>query len=198
MFVLISLLAAAVTAACGSSSSASAPSPSPSPVTAASVADAVRNSTMKSGHFTVVGTITYSGNPYSASGFGVIQRLPDAALQLSLKVDTKTSLGVLQYEEINVGGVKYFRVGTGSWHSAPSTFGPGSTVPSQYVAEETVSGVKCWHAQSIAVDGTYDIWVKESDGYIPKIAFTGTDGSAYTLTFDSYNTGPAIVAPAAT
>jgi hypothetical protein len=196
LLVLVSLLATAVSAACGAaSSSAAPPKPSPSPITAASVADAARNSTMKSGHFTVTGTVVYQAKPYAATGVGVIDRVP-AALQVSVKIDTKTSLGVVQYEQIDIAGVKYYRIGTAAWHSSPSTFGPNDFVPTKYMGEETVNGVKCWHAQAVAVDGgTYDFWVKESDGYIPKVVYTGTDGSGYTMIVDSYNTTPPIGAP---
>jgi hypothetical protein len=150
---------------------------------------------MKSGHFTVSGTIVYEGKTYAATGVGVIDRVP-AALEVSVTIDTKTALGVVQYEQIDVAGVKYFRIGTAAWHSAPSTFGPNDMVPTKYIGEETLNGVKCWHAQTMAIDGgTYDFWVKESDGYIPKVVYTGTDGSGYIMIVDSYNTTPPIVAP---
>jgi hypothetical protein len=199
LLVVVSLLAAALSAACGAaSSSTAAPKPSPSPITPASIADAARNSTMKSGHFSVAGIVAYQGKLYAATGTGVIDREP-AALQFSVQIDTKTSLGVVQYEQIDIAGVKHYRIGTGAWHSQPSTFGPNDFVPSKYLGEETVNGVKCWHAQATAVDGgTYDFWVKESDGYIPKVVYAGTDGTGYTLIVDSYNTTPPLAAPAGT
>jgi len=151
---------------------------------------------MKSGHFTVNGTIVYAGKAYAATGAGVIERVPVTALQLSVNIDTKTSLGVLQYEEIDIAGVKYSRIGSGAWRSGTSTFGPDDLVPTRYLNEETVNGVKCWHAQAVSIDGgTYDFWVRESDGYIPKVVYTGTDGGSYTMIVDSYNSAPTIVAP---
>ncbi|MBV8195231.1 MAG: hypothetical protein JOY80_06855 [Candidatus Dormibacteraeota bacterium] len=124
---------------------------------------------MKSGHFTVSGTIVYAGKAYAATGAGVIERVPVTALQLSVNIDTKTSLGVLHYQEIDIAGVKYSRIGSGAWRSGTSTFGPDDLVPTRYLNEETVNGVKCWHAQAVSIDGrTYDFSVRKSDGYIPR------------------------------
>ena len=39
-----------------------------------------------------------------------------------------------------------------------------------------------------------EIWVRESDGYIVQLAFSGAFGN-FTTTFDSYNKGPLITVP---
>ena len=63
-----------------------------------------------------------------------------------------------------------------------------------YVGEEIISGAAVWHARSVSGKSTYDIWIRESDGYIVQLKFAGTSGT-FTMDFFSYNKSPIIVAP---
>ena len=69
-------------------------------------------------------------------------------------------------------------------------------MPDKYIGEDTLNGIKAWHVQWQGQPGTYDDWVRESDGYLMKVSYSATAGSTYTFTFDSYNTATIIVAPA--
>ncbi len=51
-----------------------------------------------------------------------------------------------------------------------------------------------WHASTAEKGSTYDIWVRETDGYIVFIQFTDP-ASALTMNFDTYNKSPVITAP---
>ena len=59
------------------------------------------------------------------------------------------------------------------------------------MGEETLAGNTVWHARSNAAGNTDDIWVRESDGQIVQLAFSGASGN-FTMTFDSYNKSPVI------
>ncbi len=51
-----------------------------------------------------------------------------------------------------------------------------------------------WHASTAENGSTYDIWVRETDGYIVYIQFTDPN-SALTMNFDTYNQSPLITVP---
>jgi hypothetical protein len=93
---------------------------------------------------------------------------------------------------VTVGGKDYTRIGSGGWSSKPTT--SSATTPTSYVGEEIMGGVSVWHARSTAVHSTYDMWIRESDGYIVQLALSGTSGD-YTMNFDSYNKSPLIPTP---
>jgi hypothetical protein len=179
------------TTACGSSV-AGTPGPTPSPITADSVRAAFDNSKMKSAHFKLQGTLIKKPSYYPVTGDGVIQLAPREAFQMNLRVQTYASLGVLKIQEVTIGGKDYTRVGTGAWSSKPASDSP--TMLTSYMGEETLAGTNVWHARSTAVHSTYDVWVRESDGYIVQLALAGTTGN-FTMTFDSYNKSPVIRIP---
>ena len=168
--------------------------PSPSPVTAASVRSAVNNSTMQNAHFRVTGTLGIQGNHFPVTGDGVLEKLPAAALSLNLTVKTNTRAGNLSVQEVDIGGMVYTRVGNGQWTSAPetSTFTP--TAPTAYVGEEDIGGTTTWHARTAENGSTYDIWVRETDGYIVYLSFTDTK-SSLSMNFDTYNQSALITIP---
>ncbi len=178
-------------AACGSSV-ADTPGPTASPVTAATVTAAFDNSNMKSAHFKLQGTMVHKPGYYPVSGDGVFQLVPGEALQLNLRVQTYTSLGVLKISEVIIGGRLYTRVGTGRWTSQATTDSPATLT--SYVGEETLSGTSVWHARSTSRYNTYDMWVRESDGYILQLTYASASGNL-TMTFDSYNKSPIIKKP---
>ena len=170
--------------------------PSPSPVTAASVSAAFNNSTMTNAHFQVTGTIGVQDTHYPVTGDGVLQKSPAFALKLDLTVQGNSG-ATLVVHEVFVGGRDYTRLGNGKWTSTPDTSSSLET-PTKYVGEETIGGTLTWHAQSAdeATGGgnTYDIWVRETDGYIVFLQYT-SPSSVLTMKFDTYNTSPAITAP---
>ena len=167
--------------------------PSPSPVTADSVRAAVDNSTMQNAHFRATGTVGVNGNHYPVTGDGVLQKSPSFALKLDLTVQGNSG-ATLVVHEVFVGGKDYVRVGNGKWTSTPDSSTSSPTAPTKYVGEETIGGTLTWHAQSVGSGNTYDIWVRETDGYIMYLQYT-TTSSALTMTFDTFNQSPVITAP---
>jgi hypothetical protein len=182
----------ALATACGSPSSAEAPGPSPTPVTADSVRLAFDNSTMKSAHFKVTGTLIVKGNYLPVTGDGVVQLRPREAFKINMNVQTYTSLGVLKMQSVSVGGRDYTKLGTGKWTSTPTTSSPTSLT--SYVGEEIMNGTPVWHARSGAKGSIYDAWIRESDGYMVKISLAQATGNL-TMSFDTYNKSPLIVKP---
>jgi len=185
---LLGLLLAAT--ACGTPSTAI----SGGPPTATSVASAIKNSSMENAHFTVQGNLASGANRLAATGDGTIQIKPTFALQINFQI--QTSLGTTGLEVIVVGSTEYSRTGTGDWTSQPDPSAASVTMPNKYIGEDTLNGTKAWHVQWQGQPGTYDDWVRESDGYLMKVTYAATAGSTYTFTFDSYNTATSIVAPA--
>jgi hypothetical protein len=184
---------ALATTACGSSSVAdTAGGPTPSPVTAATVSAALNHSKMKSGHFRLIGTLIKQPSYFPVTGNGVLQLAPREGFLMNLSVQTYSSQGTVKMQSISIGGKDYSRVGNGAWASKPSKNSP--TKPSSYIGEETVAGSKVWHARSVAPGSIYDMWIRESDGYIVQLALSLATGN-FTMTFDSYNKSPAIRAP---
>jgi len=179
----------AVTSACGGAIFGNVPSPSP--FTAATVRAAVDNSTMENAHFRVTGTLGIQGNHFPLGGDGVLQKTPTPALSLNLTVQGNTTITV---QEVVIGGNTYSRTGNGKWKSVPDTSTISPTAPTTYVGEEVIAGTMTWHASTAEKGSTYDIWVRETDGYIVYIQFTDP-ASALTMNFDTCNKSPVITAP---
>ena len=167
--------------------------PSPSPVTVDSVRAAVDNSSMNNAHFRVTGKVWIQGNDYPVTGDGVLQKSPTSALKMDLTVQGDSG-ATLVIHEVVVGGKDYTRVGNGKWTSTPETSNSSPTTPTKYLGEETIGGTLTWHAQSSESGTTYDIWVRETDGYIVYLQYAASS-SVFTMSFDTYNTSPAITAP---
>jgi hypothetical protein len=186
-------LVALASTACGSTSAADTSGPIPTPVTADSVRLALDNSTMKSAHFKVTGTLIVKGNYLPVTGDGIVQLRPREAFKINMNVQTYTSLGVLKMQAVTIGGRAYTKLGSGHWTSKPSTSSPTSITT--YVGEETINGTPVWHARSGTKANTYDAWIRESDGYMVKISLAQATGNM-SMTFDTYNKSPLIVKPA--
>jgi len=191
-FMTGTLAVLAVTSACGGAFFADVPSPSP--VTAASVRAAVDNSSMQNAHFRVTGTLGIQGNHFPITGDGVLERSPTTALSLNLTVQSNTRAGNLTVQEVDIGGTLYTRVGNGKWTSAPDTSTSSPTTPTTYVGEEDIAGTMTWHARSAENGTSYDIWVRETDGYIVFLQYT-TAASVFTMHFDTYNESALITVP---
>lgn len=168
--------------------------PSPSPVTAQTVSAAVDNSTMKNAHFRVTGKFIVQGQYVSVDGDGILQKSPASAIEMTLTVQAVAGGNPLVVQEISADGRDYSRVNGGKWSSSPETGNSSPTTPDEYVGEETIAGTLTWHARSTSSGKTYDIWVRESDGYIAYLQFTDPS-SVLTMTFDTYNQSPLITAP---
>lgn len=167
--------------------------PSPSPVTTESVRAAVDNSTMMNAHFQVTGKVLVQGTHYPVTGDGILQKSPATALKMDLTVQGDGG-ATLELHIVDVGGKAYTRAGNGKWTSTPDTSNSSPTEPTKYVGEEYIGGTMTWHAESIESDNTYDIWVRETDGYIVYLQYTDSS-STFTMHFDTYNTSPVITAP---
>ena len=187
--VTAALFVLGLTTACGGAIFGDVPSPSP--VTAATVRAAVDNSTMENAHFRATGTLGRQGSHYPITGDGVLQKSPTTALSLNLTVQGNTNITV---HEVVIGGRTYTRTGSGKWTSVPDTSTISPTAPTTYVGEEAIAGTMTWHARTAENGLTYDIWVRETDGYIVYIQFTDP-ASALTMNFDTYNKSPVITAP---
>jgi hypothetical protein len=187
---IVGAFVALASSACGSPVTG-ASTPTPGPVTAESVRAAFDNSTMTNAHFTVHGTLIKQRVYYPVSGEGIIQLAPREALQMTIRVQTYTS-GVLRIQEVTIGGYLYTKVGTGHWTSKVTSDSPIALT--SYVGEEIVSGTALWHARSTSGTSTYDVWVRESDGYIVQIVYASKSGRI-TMTFDYYNQSREIPVP---
>jgi hypothetical protein len=184
-------VAALASTSCGSPV-ASASNPTPGPVTADTIRAALDNSTMDNGHFKLHGQIIHRPTYYPVTGDGVFELRPREALQMNLNIQTFSSPGVVKVREVNIGGTSYTRVGTGHWTSKPTSTSPINITT--YVGEEIMSGVGVWHSRTAAGHNQYDVWVRESDGYIVQIKYADTSGT-FTMNFDSYNKSGEIPAP---
>jgi hypothetical protein len=173
---------ALATTSCGSLAGAS--SPAAAPFTADSVRTAFDNSTMDNAHFNLHGTLIKSGAYYPITGNGVLQRRPVEGLQMNVYLQTFSSAGTVRIQEVTINGRLYSRVGTGKWTSKPTAVSP--TALTTYVGEENVDGWRTWHARSGAGRTTYDLWIRESDGYIVQLKYASISGT-FTMNFDSYN-----------
>jgi hypothetical protein len=187
---------ALATAACGSPIAGLVSTPdttsTASPVTADSVRAAFDNSKMKSAHFRLYGTLIKKPTYFPVTGDGVFQLRPREALQMNIRVQTYSTLGVLKIQEVTIGGRLYSRIGNGRWTSTRTSDSP--TMLTDYVGEETLAGTKVWHARSTTASSTYDIWIRETDGYPVQLMFAGTSGTFH-MTFDSYNKSKVIAKP---
>jgi hypothetical protein len=165
------------------------------PPTLSSISNAVKNSSMNSGHFTVRGNIAAGANRYATTGEGTMQVKPFYALQVNLQVSTGTLLGTIGYDEIVVNNYAYSRTGIAAWTYQSDNSEPSSLTPDKYIGEETLNGSKSWHTQQHAGSTTYEDWVRESDGYLVKHAYSLEAAATLVWIFDSYNTGTSIMAP---
>lgn len=149
---------------------------------------------MLNAHFLVTGKVGIQGNHYPVTGEGVLEKSPASALKMDLTVQGNGG-ATLVLHEVDIGGTLYTRLGNGKWTSTPDNSTSSPITPTKYVGEETIGGTLTWHAQSTSVGGnTYDIWVRETDGYIVYLQYTTTT-SSFTMHFDIYNESPLITVP---
>jgi len=53
-----------------------------------------------------------------------------------------------------------------------------------------------WHARSTVGRSTFDIWIRETDGYPVQLVYASTSGTL-TMNFNTFNKSPVITAPKA-
>lgn len=191
ILALAGIVITLATAACGSDVAGTA-GPTPTPVTADTVRAAFDSSTMKNAHFKLHGTLIVKRNYFPVTGDGVLQLTPREALSMTFRVQTYSSLGVLQVREVTIGGRMYSKFGSGAWTSKPATSSP--TAIDSYVGEEIMSAIAVWHVRSVSSADTTDLWIRESDGYIVQLVDASKSGTL-TMDFDSYNKSRAIAKP---
>jgi hypothetical protein len=147
---------------------------------------------MDNAHFTLHGTLMKNRTfYYPITGNGVLQLRPVEALATSIYPQNYGSHAT-KIQRVSIGGRLYTRNGTGRWTSAPTPV--SLTAITSYVGEEIINGTAVWHARTEAGRTTYDLWLRESDGYIVQVKYAGVGGT-YTMIFDSYNNSPEIAAP---
>jgi hypothetical protein len=62
------------------------------------------------------------------------------------------------------------------------------------VGEEIIGTDAVWHARSTSGSSTFDIWIRETDGYPVQLAYASTSGKL-TMNFNTFNKGPLVTAP---
>jgi hypothetical protein len=199
MRVAAAMAAVGIVAACGG------PGAPLGPPTAKDILSKPLHAGLKDAHFVVTGKFvnpTPGGTPVDVHGDGaLVYKSPVAG---RLKVETTVTGTNVSYQDISINGVDYTFIapGNGKWTAKKTSSGLGpdsftGTSNFTYVGEESLTNGKAWHAKAKDTDGNqFDGWIRESDGYPLKYAFT-QQGNALTLSFDKYNSGETITAPPA-
>jgi hypothetical protein len=150
----------------------------------------------------VTGKITDNGVTLQLVGDGALVYKPKPAGRFKFQTDVGGQ--TVTIEEISVNGINYgLTPAAPKWSATQSTTGIDPSAFSgasaqKYLGEETLSQTKVWHAAAKDRDGNaFDAYIRESDGYPVKYVETQTGGQNITLTFDRYNSGETVTAPAA-
>ena len=156
-------------------------------------------SDMKDGHFTVKAHLTSGALTVDLTGDGTMVLKPKYAISLNLQGSVgQIPIGL---QEVVVDGQNYSRLGSQKWTESPSQSEPGNVGSSaknpKLIGEDNLSQGKSWHIQGTDSTGqAFDVWVRESDGYLVKYSGSLSTGSI-SLDFDKYNTGSTVTAPSA-
>ena len=191
---LVLLVAAQAMAACGNS-------PSASPPAAAEILNKPYTAAVRDAHFSLVAHVVSGNIAFDATGDGILVVKPEQAMKFTMV--TTFSGQALKFETIIIGGKEYalspdnprWIVTSSSSSSNPSSLFKGSSAA--FVGEETLPQGKAWHVKAKDAQGNpFDAWVRETDGYPLKYASMMKQGSTFVATFDRFNTGQTIAAPA--
>ncbi len=156
------------------------------------------HSGMKDGHFKISGHLTSGAYTADVTGDGTMILQPTYALSMRVQ----GSIGQLPFavQEIDVNGKSYSRVGSAKWTESEAKNEPGNpsgATDARVVGEESLAAGKSWHIRATSSSGQpFDVWVRESDGYLAKYA-GATDSGSISIEFDRYNTGATVSPPAA-
>lgn len=156
-------------------------------------------SNLKDAHFTLVGQVTSGAADVQVKGEGLMVFRPSTASRMILT----GSVGVIPFavELISVNGVEYQRVGNAKWTKTTSNAKPASSSTwatakgLKLIGEESLPQGKAWHVKGTSDGQPFDLWVRESDGYPLKYQ-NENPTAALTLTFDQFDTGMKVSAPA--
>jgi Domain of unknown function (DUF4352) len=168
------------------------------PPTPADILAKPSHSSMKDGHFKLSGHLTSGAYATDLTGDGVMILQPNYASSMHLQ----GSIGALPFalQTIDINGKSYSRVGSDKWTEANAQSEPGNpngASGAKLIGEDGLPVGKSWHVRATGPSGQqFDVWVRESDGYLVKYS-GGTDSGSITLEFDRYNIAPTVAAPAA-
>ena len=104
-----------------------------------------------------------------------------------------------------VDGNLYVRYNGGLWSKTSKQVASGSDSAfkiksgsdPRLVGEDSLPAGRAWHVLTHDGTVTADVWVRKSDGYLLKIQVrSGTGSQDVTVTFDSFNSGKTVKAPA--
>jgi hypothetical protein len=150
---------------------------------------------MKDAHASIDAT----GGGFTFKGDGVVVFKPKVAMHLHLS----TSLGAIPVvlEMLEVDGKSYTKVGSDKWTESSSSSAPNPTATDatdlKIAGEETIGSDKSWHVTGKRSGTPFEEWVRESDGYLLRVLGSNDKGTLFTFTFDRFNTGAKVTAPAA-
>ena len=155
------------------------------------------DSGVRSAHATI--TALGAGDGSSFAGDGVVVFKPRLAMSLRLA----TSLGVMagELDVLQVDGVTYQRAGRDQKWARSATTAPDPTwaraTDPHLVGRENVGGQDAWHLRARRGAAPVDMWVRVRDGYPLKVVTSSGSGAVFTFTYDRFNAGDQVVAPAA-
>jgi hypothetical protein len=176
------------------------PTLGPTP-TAKDVLAKPQHSNLEDAHFMVTGKISDNGVTLKLVGDGTLVYKPKP--EGHFKFQTTVGGQTVTIEEISLDGTNYGHTPSSpKWVATKSSsgFDPNAFAGAsdqKYIGEESLPQGKAWHASAKDKDGNaFDAYVRESDGYPIKYVETQAAGQNITLTFDRYNAGDTVTAPA--
>ena len=161
--------------------------------------------------FTVTGIAPLGDTPLAGSGVVVLKPKPAASWELDA---TDFTGAPVTFDIIRVDESMYTRNGPSElWKGGPVSpddipdafFGDPLPIidafsgsnPVTYVGEEKIGGDAAWHIRTQDSVGTYDEWVRESDGVVSRLSLKAANTpSAVTIQCVGWNSGAVVAAPA--
>ncbi len=190
----LSLVVVAALSGCANQSAGPA-----KPLTAAEILSKPEHASVKDAHFTLTAHVVSGSVTFDATGDGVIVIRPHQASKFTMQT---TIQGVpLKFVEIIVGGNEYdLTPDNPRWTQRPaSSSNPASFsgTKARLLGEVTLPTGKAWHVSAIDANGNpFEAWIRERDGY-PLKYVSDSQSTAFTATFDQFNTGATVSAPPA-
>lgn len=163
------------------------------------IASKPSHSNLKDAHFTLAGQVTSAAANIQVKGEGLMVFRPAMASRMVLT----GSVGAIPVavELISVDGNDHQRVGNAKWTQTTSSAKPASSATwataknLKLIGEEDLPQGKAWHVKGTGDGQPFELWVRESDGYPLKYQ-SENPAAALTLTFDHFDTGQRVTAPA--
>jgi hypothetical protein len=154
--------------------------------------------------FNLSESVPVEGGTNTAHGAGSLLRHP---LAIAYSEVNDSQQNPVKLEFTSVSGTDWWRItalpGPGNWHSTPSapdvadpiSLWPALTSP-RLVDSLPLKNTPSWHVSAEAGTSSFDLWVRQSDGYPLQIITLEAGGKSFTYDFFAYNTGATISAPA--